>query len=160
MSSYYPSMVNVQSIAGTASNVSHNDNPPFTLGDFLNLHPQFTNEVVPTSILQQFINIANQTVFNDLWGELWTTAMGWFIAHFCVIYIQGKVNAGSSEASILQAATTKGLVSSKSVDSVSISYDYSALQSLQAWAGFTLTSYGAQYVTFAKMLGKGGMYIW
>jgi hypothetical protein len=160
MSTYYPNAVNVQSIVGIASNVSHSDNPPFSLGDFLSFYPQF-EDIIPALIIQQFINIANSSVFEDWWGEMWKTAMCWFIAHFCTVYLQGTTNAGSSSAEILQAASVRGLQTSKSVDSVSISYDYSNLtQDLQGWAGFTTTTYGVQFATFAKLLGKGGIYVW
>ena len=67
----------------------------------------------------------------------------------------------SGAVGVIKAAETKGLVASKSVDGVSVSYDFStALSDLDGWADWKTTEYGIQFVTLAKNFMRGGMYVW
>ena len=75
--------------------------------------------------------------------------------------MQSMVDADSPAASVVKAGQTQGLLASKSVDSVSASYDFStALAGLESFAGWTLTIYGQQLATLARLAGRGGMYVW
>jgi hypothetical protein len=51
-----------------------------------------------------------------------------------------------------------GIQTSKSVGDVSVGYQ--VLTSLEAWGQWTLTLYGQQLVTMAKVMGQGPMVIW
>jgi hypothetical protein len=53
-----------------------------------------------------------------------------------------------------------GLISSKTVDSVSLTYDYKQVtDDLTGWGSWKSTEYGTQLATMAKMFSLGGMYI-
>jgi hypothetical protein len=87
--------------------------------------------------------------------------MSYFVAHFCIITMQGRMTPESTEAQVLSAAQAKGLVSSKSAGDVSLSYDFSAMMDdLQGWAQFKLTTYGIQYASLAKIYGRGAIYVY
>ncbi|EFH3308711.1 TPA: DUF4054 domain-containing protein [Escherichia coli] len=74
-----------------------------------------------------------------------------FVAHYLVLYDQDRravASGGSGGAS-------NGVVSSKSVDKVSVSYDTSA--TLNPDAGFwNTTRYGAEFHQLITMFGAGG----
>ena len=77
------------------------------------------------------------------------------------MHLQSQQPEGASAAAVLGAAATAGVVTSESADGVSHSMDLSALtQDLNGWAGFKLTTFGVQFATLGKMVGKGGMYVW
>lgn len=162
----YPSSVNVAQLVDSASNIVIGTNPPFSLGDFLSIYPQFGDNtlgvpMVPEVILQAFIDMANSCIFEEAYGGMWSHCMGLFVAHFASLFLMGSANPDSGPGAVIAAAKSRGLETSKSVDSVSVSVDYSAItQDLQGWAAWTLTIYGVQLATLAKIVGKGGMYVW
>ena len=158
--------VDVLTIITNASNLRTGDNPPYILEDFFTMYPQFgsdTNEnhLIPTVILQMFINLANSSVKETRYHDAWALCMGFFIAHFATLYLQGTASPGSSAAQVLEAGRAQGLTTSESVDGVSVSTDYGAIAgSLSGWAAFNLTVYGQQFATIGRIMGKGGMMIW
>ncbi len=84
------------------------------------------------------------------------------VAHFFFFFLRTmSADPDSGAVGVIKAAETKGLVASKSVDSVSVSYDFStALADLDGWADWKTTEYGIQFITLAKNFMRGGMYVW
>lgn len=162
----YPSSANVSQLVSAASNVVLGENPPYTLGDFLSIYPQFGPNsagvyVVPEVIIQSFIGMASSCVKQEAYGDMWAFCMGLFTAHFLSLFLMGSADPNGGPAAVISKAKSRGLEVSKSVDSVSVSTDYSAItQDLAGWAAWTLTIYGTQFATIAKLVGKGGMYVW
>jgi len=153
-------------IIANASNLRTGENPSYTLDDFFTVYPQYGpdadgNYLIPTVILQMFINLANASVQETRYHDAWALCMGFFIAHFATLYLQGTASPGSSAAHVLEAGRAQGLTTSESVDGVSVSTDYGAIAgSLSGWAAFNLTVYGQQFATIGRIMGKGGMMIW
>ncbi|GAB6170554.1 hypothetical protein JCM15765_03870 [Paradesulfitobacterium aromaticivorans] len=158
--------IDVNSIVSNASNLRAGENPSYALGDFLSVYPQFGpdtngNYVVPTTILQMFINLANASLQESRYHDAWALCMGYFVAHFATLWLQGTVNAGSSAAQVLAAGKAQGLDTSESVGDVSVSTDYSAIANdLNGWAAWKLTIYGTQLATIGKLVSRGGMMVW
>lgn len=154
------------SLISAASNLRTGENPPYTLEDFFTLYPQFgpnseNKHVVPIAVLQIYLNLANTCIKESRWHDMWTVAMGLFIAHFSTLWLQGTADPNNGAAAVLAAGQSKGLLTSKSVDGVSASIDYNAVaQDLEGWAAWKLTTYGTQLATFGKLVGKGNMYVW
>ena len=152
-----------------ASNIKAGENPPFSLSDFLSFFPNFANIInglngnipIPTVVVDTFIQFAKDCVNIDMWGNQWKYAMSLFIAHFLTIYIQAQFPSNATAQQVLASAQSKGLITSKSVGDVSVSYDFSsAIKGVESWGQFTTTEYGLQFANLAKLLGKGGMYCW
>lgn len=165
-----------ESIIAAASNLRTGDNPPYTITDFYTLYPAYgpretppeppateskTTYLIDPSIVEMYIGLADSVVKESRWRKMWKLAMGLFVAHFLTLYLQSMTGENSKAAKVVAAGQTRGLMSSKSVGDVSVSYDYSAIaQGLDGWAAWNLTTFGQQYATLAKMVGKGGMYVW
>jgi hypothetical protein len=139
-----------------------NTNPPYTVADFYAQYPKFFQPpaeeggdpvpLIPLPMLQAFIDLAHASVTYALFAELWEVCMGLFIAHFVTLYLQTANDPTGGD--------TAGLVSSKSVDGVSISYDNSAVTNdFEGWGEFKATVYGLQLITWARMFGIGGLYV-
>jgi len=143
-----------------ASNIHPQTNPAYTKEMFQADFPQFTG-LIDGPILDQFILMATNTVQEIRWHENWRYGMGLFIAHFATLYIQAMAGENPSAQQVISAAQARGLQASKSVGDVSVSYDFASIGSdLDGWAAWKLTQYGLQFATFARMLGKGGSYVW
>lgn len=116
--------------------------------------------LIPLIVLQMYIDLANSCVKQTRYRSYWALCMGFFIAHFCTLFVQGTASPGSSAAQVIEAGRAQGLTTSESVDGVSVSTDYSTIaSSLGSWAAFNLTVYGQQFATIGKLVGMGGMYV-
>lgn len=160
-------MSNFNGIIGSASNIKTGTNPPFTLENFYEIYPQFglnteTNTYnVPQIVAQMYLDLANASIKQARWHNYWKVAMCFFIAHFCTLYLQGVADPESGAAGVLEAGKAKGLDTSVSVGSISVSTDYSLIaNTVNGWASWQLTTYGQQLSTIGRLVGKGGMYVY
>ena len=147
-------------LTAQASNIKMQENPLYTLDDFLTFYPQFAG-LLPDVVLNSFLELGQACVSKQRFGKMWQLSIGLFVAHFCTLYLQSMADAGSEAADVLNAAQTAGVITSESADGISYSMDASSSSSdLAGWAAFKLTTFGVQFATIAKLVGKGGMYIW
>ena len=150
----------VAHVAGAASNIREGTNPEYTIAMFREIMPAFTATVIPDAVLQHYIDMANSVVLEARWHSLWKEGMRLYIAHFATLYL-GVPEQGASRQSIANAGKTQGAITSKTVGPVSVGYDngQAATSDLTGWGAWKLTTYGTQFATLARMVGKGGMYI-
>lgn len=143
-----------------ASNLWSTTNPPYTSSDFYKFFPQFEGKL-DEEIVNLYVTLADNSLSERRWGTAWRIGMANFIAHFCSIHIQNSLSAESDVGQLISTANAKGLISSKSAGDVSVSYDFgSIMDDIKGYAQWKLTNYGIQFASFAKMVGKGGSYIW
>lgn len=153
---YYPNDLN--SLIADASNLKIEDNPIYTMEDFYSFYPQFQDQV-PDAVIQSFINLASANINIKRWHKSWEFGMALFIAHFLTLYVKTSGTTDNPNNN-LASGNIRGLQTSKSVDGVSVSYDVSSiLTELDGWGSYKLTEYGVQLLTMARLLGKGGMYV-
>lgn len=156
----------INGIIGRASNIRAGNNPPFNAEDFLKIYPQFGKDdsgedIVSLEVLDMYIEFANACIKQSRWQDSWKLGMALFVAHFCTLWVQSFADPKSGAHAVMQAAQTKGLVTSKSVGDLSITYDFStALSDLDGWAAWKLTTFGVQLASMAKIIGMGGSYVW
>lgn len=155
----------VEQISASASNILPGTNPSYDSKDFFSMYPQFRtdangDDLIPPIILQMYIDLASACVKQSRYRTAWAMCMGFFVAHFATMWLQGTVSPGSSAGQVLEAGKAQGLATSESVGDVSVSTDYSTIAvSLSSWAAWNLTIYGQQFATIGRMVGKGGMYV-
>ncbi|OOM73994.1 hypothetical protein CLPUN_42320 [Clostridium puniceum] len=150
-------------VAVSASNIKAGDNPKYELKDFYIQYPQFGPNIsgefiVPEIIMQMYLNLADASIKESRWHTSWKIAMGWFIAHFLTLYVQGMADPNGGAAAVIKAGQARGLESSVSVGDVHVSTDYSTIANgIDGWANWLSTSYGTQLATIGRFVGKGGM---
>ncbi|SFE43590.1 Protein of unknown function [Paenibacillus algorifonticola] len=150
----------VNGLIAEAANVKIGTNPPYTLADFKGIYPQFDG-IVPDPVIQMYIDLANACILQVRWKSAWKIAIGWFVAHFLTLYLQGAADPGSDAGQVMAVGQAKGLNTSEAVGDVSVSMDYGSIgQDLDGWAAWKLTIYGQQLATMGKLYGKGGMYVY
>lgn len=152
-------MTSVQNAREIASNIREGENPPYTVKDFREAMPGFSSDVIGDSILVSYVEMAHSVVKEARWHSLWREGMRLYIAHFATLYLRTP-GEGATVASLISAGQTHGVIIGKTVGPISTSYDATqATGDLTGWAAWKLTTYGTQYATLAKMLGKGSMYV-
>lgn len=143
-----------------ASNLWSTTNPPYDISDFYKVYPQFEGKL-DEDIINMYIDLANHSLCQKRWGTTWKFGMANFIAHFCSLQLQYALSSESDVGQLISVSQAKGLISSKSAGDVSVSYDFGPImEDLKGYAQWKLTTYGIQFASFAKMIGKGGVYIW
>lgn len=146
-------------IVSQASNIKKEEHPEYTKETFLLLYPQFRG-VLPDAALDMYVDLGLSCVNYKRFNRMWKAAIGLFIAHFCTLYLQSMQPEGTDASQVLASASSAGMVTSESADGVSYSRDGSALNDLNGWAAFKMTTFGVQFATMAKLVGRGGMYVW
>ena len=149
----------INGIVAQASNIKRDGHPPYVVEDFLRGYPQFFGNI-PDEMIEGYVELGLSCVNYKRFGKMWRVAVGLFIAHFCSLYLQSMQPEGATAGSVLAAASSAGMVTSESADGVSYSRDGSALNDLNGWAAFKMTTFGVQFATMARLAGKGGMYVW
>ena len=149
-------------LVAKASNIVEGVNPPYTIEDFRTVMPQFTSDVISDAVLSMYVELANNVVQEARWHSYWKEGMRLFISHFSSLYVLSAASAEDPEqSSIASLSAVRGIVSNKKVDQISVSYDLSVInEDLAGWGAWKETVYGEQFATLARMLAKGGMYIW
>lgn len=158
-----PFNISERELISIASNIKGIlSNPAYSKTDFLAFFPQFTGKV-PDSVLDFYIRLANNSLSYSRWGDQWEMGMTLFVAHYITLYLQATagLDANSPVQQVISNSLAQGLVASKSAGSLSKSYDYGSVNDDFAGYGtWKLTSFGQQFITIAKLIGKGGSYIW
>lgn len=143
-----------------AANIRDGENPAYTAADFRAAMPAFSADIIPDEALQGYVDMASAVVKEARWHSLWKEGMRLFIAHFVTLYL-GSPDEGATPQQIRNAGKIQGNATQKHVGNVSLTYDAgsTATSDLTGWAAFKLTTYGVQFATLAKLIGKGGMYV-
>lgn len=150
-----------------ASNVILTDNPEFTVEDFRSVFPVFAvndaNEAsegkIPFAVYNLFKSMADAAIKYDRYFSNWKYLMCLYIAHYLTLYLQTQ-QGDEDLASALRGALPLGIASSKSVDGLSVSYDFMGVtDKMNDYGTWKLTLYGQQLITLTKIFGHGGMWV-
>lgn len=116
--------------------------------------------LLPESMLAQFIQQANESVLPSRWGSMWRYAAGLYTAHFAALYLDTYAPGSASAAEAAGNAAQVGVVKSAAMGDTSVSYDNAAITAgTEKWGAWNATQYGQQFVTLARQVGIGGMYV-
>lgn len=124
-----------------------------TYQDFIVAFPEFSDEVSwPVLRVEMRIELANQFVrVCGLSDAVAAHLKGLYVGHYLAAY-----GPSSESGELANGSEGSGIVSSKSVDGASVSYD--TVTGAEAGAGFwNLTKYGREYWQLMQMLGAGGV---
>lgn len=153
-----------------SSNVILTSNPEYTLEMFQKVFKNFCiengsvestddSEPIPEAVFNLFVGMAQASIKYDRYKSNWEYIMGLYVAHNLFLYL--KASEGDPGAtSALSSSLPFGIASSKSVDGLSISYDF--LGSQDDYAGYgtwKLSIYGQQLITLTKIYGHSGMWV-
>ena len=121
---------------------------------------QEATPLLPQTMLDLFIQQANESVLPSRWGSLWRYAAGLYVAHFCTIYLKTYSPGSESGAQAAAVGSLVGVVKSSGMGDGSVSYDNAAITAgTEKWGAWNATQYGQMFVTLARQVGIGGMYV-
>jgi len=127
---------------------------PVTPASLRALYPEFAVGAYPDAVIMPWIPIAERFVAVDRWGTLSDLGVTLWICHQITLSRQAAKQAAFGAI----PGQTKGIVTSKSVDGVSVSSDVSSATESDA-GHWNLTVYGTQFYRLLRMMGAGGIYL-
>ena len=136
----------------------------YTVEQFQEDYPQFFNadgeSVLPTTMLTEIINMANNSILPDRWGESWRYAVGLYVAHYATLYLRTYSPSSENPQQAAASGALVGIVKSASLGDASVTYDTSAItQGTADWGDLNSTTYGQLLANRAKLIGMAGSYI-
>lgn len=115
--------------------------------DFLTIFPEFADATLyPTARITFWLGVASNQINPVRWAALADQGQALLTAHYLVIDRRNTKTPGA----------VSGVVTSKSVDGVSVSMDAGAVTMDQA-GHYNQSNYGIQYWQLAQMMGAGGL---
>lgn len=125
-----------------------------TLDAFRERFPEFTEEAYPDEAVEYRLVIARAFFADSRWpGIAREHAVGLYAAHFLALL--GSMKSGGDGSS---GGASGGLVASKSVDGVSVSYDTGS-STVQGAGHWNQTAYGRELYMLIRAFGSGGVQI-
>lgn len=119
----------------------------------------FTNAPTPAYVVGAYTNLANSSILQVRYQEMWSYCMALYIAHYLTLW--ARTQGGGANTTVGQIAATGlaiGIQISKHVGDVS-----SASQPLkmpEEFGTYGLTIYGQELITFALAVGSGPVWLW
>tara|TARA_R100000365_G_C2747006_1_gene76576 strand:+ start:1022 stop:1405 length:384 start_codon:yes stop_codon:yes gene_type:complete len=105
----------------------------------------------PESLVAFWLDVVTRLLRSDRWADLLDVGLGLALAHHLVLAVRDQNTAQAGKV----PGTVLGMQTSKSVDTVSVSYDVSAVTN-EGGGFWNMTSYGVRFLGMARMVGAGG----
>ncbi len=126
-----------------------------TAASFRTSFPEFENSAAyPDDQVEFWIGVAGQLVSEDRWGTLYDFGVELLVAHNLTLGRRDQVAVAGGGV----GGASGGVVSSKSVDKVSVSYDTGAA-TFEGAGDLNTTMYGIRWNRLARMFGAGGLQV-
>ncbi|HJX53171.1 MAG TPA: DUF4054 domain-containing protein [Polyangia bacterium] len=113
---------------------------------------------IPPAVVNAYIALASASLAEGRWKDAWAVGMGLFVAHFLTLWLRSDGGVYATAGQAAASGLSYGILVSKSAGPVSASYQ--ALQGIEQWAAWNLTTYGQQFSTMARTIGIGAMFCW
>lgn len=113
---------------------------------------------IPFVVQSAFLKLATACLVQARWQDSWQLGVSLFIAHWLTLWARTDSQTDSTAQDISGQGLTFGILVSKSVGSVSASYQ--PVEGLKDWGAWNLTVYGQQLATLARIIGSGPMLLW
>ena len=113
--------------------------------------PEFADASRYTPAMLNFwAGIGEKVISTDRWGDLYNQGLELFTAHNIVLAAGNKAAAAQGS----MPGQSNGVLTSKKVGSVGVTYDNNSAVELDA-GHWNQTTYGRQYIRLARLLGQG-----
>lgn len=161
---YYWGKPQFYGVRAAAANIGSGAPGNYTAEQFQEDFPQFFNSrgqpLLPASMLEEIIRMANAAVQPDRWGEGWRYAVGLYVAHYVTLYLRGYAASNETPNAAAASGALVGMVKSATLGDASVSYDTAAITAgTEDWGDLNSTTYGQMFANRAKLIGMAGMLV-
>lgn len=161
---YYWGKPQFYGVRAAAANLGSGAPGGYTAEGFRADYPQFFNSegqpLLPASMLEELIRMANAAVQPGRWGEGWRYAVGLYVAHYATLYLRGYAPSNETPDAAAASGALVGMVKSATLGDASVSYDTAAITAgTEDWGDLNSTTYGQMFANRAKLIGMAGMLV-
>ena len=161
---YYCGKPQFYGVRAAAANLGSGAPGTYTAEQFQEDFPQFFNSwgqpLLPASMLEEIIRMANAAVQPDRCGEGWRYAVGLYVAHYVTLYLRGYAASNETPNAAAASGALVGMVKSATLGDASVSYDTAAITAgTEDWGDLNSTTYGQMFANRAKLIGMAGMLV-
>lgn len=115
--------------------------------------PEFSDATrYPDSLVTFWLGVVTRMLNPDRWADLLDIGLSLALAHHLVLAVRDQNTAQAGKV----PGTVLGMQTSKSVDTVSVSYDVGAVTN-EGGGFWNMTSYGVRFLGMARLFGAGGV---
>ena len=115
--------------------------------------PEFASTgTYPDATVNFWLGLSGKMLDANRWGDLLDYGTELFVAHNLTLAVRDQ--KASAFGGVPGAG--HGVLASKTIDKVSMSYD-TALAGVEGAGNWNLTTYGTRYIQLARMVGAGGL---
>ena len=130
----------------------------FANNTFRAMFPEFTDlGAYPDLAITAYATLALARLDERRWGEMLDYGTSLYVAHFMSLARKEAIARSTGKGNVAPGAMS-GLVTSKSVDKVSVSYDVQAV-AIEGAAQWNLTRYGIELYQLMGQMGAGGIQV-
>lgn len=123
------------------------------IATFRQSFPEFTDTTrYPDSLVTFWLDVVTRMLNPDRWADMLDIGLSLALAHHLVLAVRDQNTAQAGKV----PGTVLGMQTSKSVDTVSVSYDVSAVTN-EGGGFWNMTSYGVRFLGMARLFGAGGV---
>lgn len=127
-----------------------------TAATFREHFPEFSDETpYPDAQISYWITVAGLLLNVQRWSTILDLGTELFVAHQMVLERQAQRAATAGG----MPGTQIGIVSSKSVDKVSVSYEVNGAGLDPSAGHWNLTTYGMRFIQLSRMMGAGPIHV-
>lgn len=112
---------------------------------------------VPLVVMLMYVFLARISVSQQRYFGMWPQMMALFIAHYCTMYLRSESGPNNTAAQVASSGLERGLIAAKSAGGVSAGIRF--VDGYEAWGAFQETTYGVQFITIARAVNAGPVYI-
>lgn len=151
VSSSFPKDTVIISVGTGSITVSNNatvDGTTFTV---------YTAPFVPIVVLLTYVTLARASVMIARYAETWGFCMALFVAHYATLYMRTESGPNVTAGQVASSGLTKGILISRAAGDVSATSQLIA--GYEQWGAWTETQYGEQFITIARAINMGPIWV-
>jgi len=132
-----------------------------TATEFTTFYPQFKKIATDHApVVEEYLAQAHNICDEDRWMDMRNEGIRLYTAHKLTLYLKTITAENVPDAQVAAAGDAKGIKTNKTVAGVSVGMaESSATTGIPGYGAFKTTEYGIQFMTMARMVGMGGMYV-
>ncbi len=132
-----------------------------TVTEFTTFYPEFNKLATDRPpVVEEYLLQAHSICDEERWMDMRNEGIRLYIAHKLTLYLKTITAENATDAQIAVSGDAKGIKTNKAVGGVSVGMaESSATAAIEGWGAFKTTEYGIQFMTLARMVGIGGMYV-
>jgi hypothetical protein len=117
----------------------------------------YTSPFVPLVVVRTYLTLALASVMFARYQEAWVTCICFFVAHYLTLFMRTESGPNLTASEVASSGLTKGIIISRHAGDVGATSQL--IGSYEQWGAWTETQYGEQFISIARALNAGPIWV-